>query len=224
MENMINCPLFENINQEDIAKIIGKQYGIRTYLAGDILLNEGDKYKYLLLLLEGTVSNSMTHISGKNMFIETIKAPNIIAPAIFYAEKNRIPVEVIAKTEVKVFPIAKVEFNYMLQSNPKLLMNFLKIISDRSNFLTTKVRALSFGTIKSKIAGYLLENSTQLSSNEFEILHTQQELANMFGVTRPALSKTIKDMIDEGLIESKQKRFILKNKEELIRIFRDNSL
>lgn len=224
MENLINSPLFNNMCEEEIGKVVGKQYGIRTYLAGNILLNEGDEYKYLLLLLEGTVSNSMTHISGKNMFIETINAPNIIAPAIFYAEKNRIPVEVMAVAEVKVLPIAKVEFNYMLQRNPKMLMNFLKIISDRSNFLTTKVRALSFGTIKSKIAGYLLENSIKLSSNEFEILHTQQELANMFGVTRPALSKTIKDMIDEGLIDSKQKSFIIKNKEELIRLFRDNSL
>ena len=45
----------------------------------------------------------------------------------------------------------------------------------------------------------------------------------MFGVTRPALSKTIKDMIDEGLIKSKQKNFIILNKPELARIFRESN-
>ncbi|HHT02841.1 MAG TPA: Crp/Fnr family transcriptional regulator [Bacteroidales bacterium] len=223
MENLINCPLFENMSEDEIAKVIGKQYGIRTYIPGETILDQGDEYKYLLLLLEGEVSNSMTHISGKNMFIETISAPGVIAPAIFYAEINKIPVEVTAVDTVKVLPIAKVEFNYMLQRNPKLLMNFLKMISNRSSFLSTKVRSLCFGTIKSRIAGYLLENSTYNYSNEFEIIHTQQELANMFGVTRPALSKTIKDMIDEGLINSKQKSFIILNKPELARIFRENS-
>jgi len=222
MENLINCPLFEDMSEEEIIKVIGKQYGMRTYIPGEIILNQGDEYKYLLLLLEGEVSNSMTHISGKNMFIEIINAPGVIAPAIFYAEGNRIPVEVTAVDTVKILPIAKVEFNYMLQRSPKLLMNFLKMISNRSSILSTKVRSLSFGTIKSKIAGYLLENSFTHSSNEFEIRHTQQELANMFGVTRPALAKTIKDMIDEQLIESKQKNFIIKNKRELSRLFSDS--
>ena len=222
MENLINCPLFEDMSEEEIIKVIGKQYGMRTYIPGEIILNQGDEYKYLLLLLQGEVSNSMTHISGKNMFIEIINAPGVIAPAIFYAEGNRIPVEVTAVDTVKILPIAKVEFNYMLQRSPKLLMNFLKMISNRSSFLSTKVRSLSFGTIKSKIAGYLLENSFTHSSNEFEIRHTQQELANMFGVTRPALAKTIKDMIDEQLIESKQKNFIIKNKRELSRLFSDS--
>ena len=113
----------------------------------------------------------------------------------------------------------------MLQSNPKLLKNFLKMISNRSSFLSTKVRTLCFGTIKSKIAGYLLETSLDHNSNIFDIIHTQQELADMFGVTRPALAKTIKDMIDQGLISSKQKRknFKIINKQELARIFRDSN-
>jgi CRP-like cAMP-binding protein len=176
-----------------------------------------------MLLLEGEVSNSMTHVSGKNMFIETITAPGVLAPAIFYADNNKVPVDVTAVGRVKILPISKVEFNYMLQSNPKLLKNFLKMISNRSSFLSTKVRTLCFGTIKSKIAGYLLETSLDHNSNIFDIIHTQQELADMFGVTRPALAKTIKDMIDQRLISSKQKNFKIINKQELARIFRDSN-
>ena len=80
MENLIYCPLFENMSIEEIQKVIGLQYGTRNYSPGDIILSQGDEYQYLMLLLEGEVSNSMTHVSGKNMFIETITAPWSFGP------------------------------------------------------------------------------------------------------------------------------------------------
>jgi CRP-like cAMP-binding protein len=157
------------------------------------------------------------------MYIESISAPGVLAPAILYAEINKFPVDATAVGTVRILPIPRVEFTYMLQRTPKLLLNFLQMISDRGAFLSTKIRSLSFGTIKSRIAGYLLEIAAQHGSLEFKIKHTQQELANMFGVTRPALSKTIKEMIDEGLIESNQKSYIITNKRELYRLFRDKN-
>ncbi len=223
MENLNQCMLFSGMSDEEIQKVIGQKLGVRTYKNGDKVISQGDDCNYLYILLDGEVSNSMSHVSGKNMYIESISAPGVIAPAILYAEINKFPVDVTAVGTVRILPIPRVEFTYMLQRTPKLLLNFLQMISNRGAFLSAKVRTLCFGTIKSRIAGYLLEVSAQHGSLEFEIKHTQQELANMFGVTRPALSKTIKDMIDEGLIESKQKSYLITNKKELFRIFRDRN-
>ncbi len=221
MKNLSQCPLFESMSEDEIKKVIGQKLGVRTYLSGETILNQGDQYKYLLIILEGDVSNSMTHANGKNIFIEIIPSPGVLAPAIFYADDNIVPVNATAIGTTKVLPISKAEFTYMLQSSPKLLMNFLRMISNRSRFLSSKVRCLSFGTIKSRIAGYLLEVAQDNDSLQFEIIHTQQDLANMFGVTRPALSKTIKEMMIEGLISFKQKRYTILNRAELTRIFRN---
>jgi CRP/FNR family transcriptional regulator, dissimilatory nitrate respiration regulator len=223
MENLIDCPLFAGMSLDEIKNIIGQELGVRTFLSGQTIFQQGDEYSSLLIILEGEVSNAMTHISGKNMFIETLTAPNVIAPAILYAKNNKLPVNVIAMNKVRILPIAKVEFSYLLQHKPKLLMNFLEMISNRGSFLSNKVRTLCFGTIKSKIAGYLLEISQEKKSLQFDIKHSQQELADMFGVTRPALAKTIGDMIDEGLIISKQKNFTIINQRELARIFRESN-
>lgn len=223
MENLNQCILFSGMSEEEIHKVIGQKLGIRTYKNGDKVISQGDDCNYLYIILEGEVSNSMSHVSGKNMYIESISAPGVLAPAILYAEINKFPVDATAVGTVRILPIPRVEFTYMLQRTPKLLLNFLQMISDRGAFLSTKIRSLSFGTIKSRIAGYLLEIAAQHGSLEFKIIHTQQELANMFGVTRPALSKTIKEMIDEGLIESNQKSYIITNKRELYRLFRDKN-
>lgn len=223
MENLNQCELFSGMSNEEIQKVIGQKLGVRTYKNGEKVISQGEDCNYLFILLDGEVSNSMSHVSGKNMFIESISAPGVIAPAILYAEVNKFPVDVTAVNTVRILPIPRVEFTYMLQRTPKLLLNFLQMISNRGTFLSAKVRSLCFGTIKSRIAGYLLEVAAQHGSLEFEIKHTQQELANMFGVTRPALSKTIKEMIDEGLIESSQKSYIITNRKELVRIFRDRN-
>jgi CRP-like cAMP-binding protein len=223
MENLVDCPLFSGMSLGDIKKIVGQELGIRTFVSGQTILNQGDEYSSLLIIVEGEVSNAMTHVSGKNMFIETIQAPNVIAPAIFYAKNNKMPVNVIAMSNVRVLPIFKAEFTYLLHHNPILLMNFLEMISNRSSFLSAKVRSLCFGTIKSKLAGYLLEIAQIEKSLNFDIKHSQQELADMFGVTRPALAKTIGDMIDEGLIVSKQKNFTIINQREIMRIFRESN-
>lgn len=223
MNTLSKCPLFESMSEEEINKVIGQKLGIRTYLPGETILNQGQKYNYLLILLEGDVSNSMTHSNGKTIFIETISSPEVLAPAIFYADDNIVPVDSTSIGKTKVLPISKPEFTYMLQNSPKLLMNFLRMISNRSRFLSKKVRCLSFGTIRSRIAGYLLELSQENNSLQFEIIHTQQDLANMFGVTRPALSKTIKEMENEGLIKFKQKKYTILNKSTLSKMFMNGS-
>lgn len=223
MENIIKCPLFKGISSEEVNKIIGEKFGIRKFEQGRTIIKQGDEYSTLLIVIDGEVSGEMTDLSGKNVIIENIPAPNVLAPAIIFAENNRIPVNVIALTQVTILPISREDFTHMLQRNIKLLNNFLQLISDRSRFLTDKVRLLRFGTIKSKIAGYLIEIYSKKDNLRFEIKHSQQELADMFGVTRPALAKTIGQMTDEGLILSNKKEFKILNLNELYRIYRENA-
>jgi hypothetical protein len=54
----------------------------------------------------------MSNVEGRNIKIETISAPNVLAPAIFYAEQNKMPVEVVANSEVCFFAYIKIGFHF----------------------------------------------------------------------------------------------------------------
>lgn len=223
MKALTQCPLFKDIPYEEINKLVGEGFGIRQFKENEIIVSQGSVYSTLLIIIEGEVVGEMNDFSGKTVVIETINAPNLIAPAILYCEQNKIPVNVVAKTYVRVLPISREDLSHILQSNIKVLNNFLRLISERSKFLSDKVRLLRFGTIKSKFSGYLLELYSRKQSLNFTIEHSQQELADMFGVSRPALAKTIGQMIDEGLIWSSNKEYKILNLKELNIIYRDNS-
>lgn len=223
MKALTQCPLFKDIPYEEINKLVGEGFGIRQFKENEIIVSQGTVYSTLLIIIEGEVVGEMNDFSGKTVVIETINAPNLIAPAILYCEQNKIPVNVVAKTYVRVLPISREDLSHMLQSNIKVLNNFLRLISERSKFLSDKVRLLRFGTIKSKFSGYLLDLYSRKQSLNFTIEHSQQELADMFGVSRPALAKTIGQMIDEGLIWSSNKEYKILNLKELNIIYRDNS-
>lgn len=223
MKALTQCPLFKDIPYEEINKLVGEGFGIRQFKENEIIVSQGTVYSTLLIIIEGEVVGEMNDFSGKTVVIETINAPNLIAPAILYCQQNKIPVNVVAKTYVRVLPISREDLSHILQSNIKVLNNFLRLISERSKFLSDKVRLLRFGTIKSKFSGYLLELYSRKQSLNFTIEHSQQELADMFGVSRPALAKTIGQMIDEGLIWSSNKEYKILNLKELNIIYRDNS-
>ncbi len=223
MKALTQCPLFKDIPYEEINKLVGEGFGIRQFKENEIIVSQGSVYSTLLIIIEGEIVGEMNDFSGKTVVIETINAPNLIAPAILYCQQNKIPVNVVAKTYVKVLPISREDLSHILQSNIKVLNNFLRLISERSKFLSDKVRLLRFGTIKSKFSGYLLDLYSRKQSLNFTIEHSQQELADMFGVSRPALAKTIGQMIDEGLIWSSNKEYKILNLKELNIIYRDNS-
>jgi CRP-like cAMP-binding protein len=95
--------------------------------------------------------------------------------------------------------IPKPEFVRLLQMNSLLLNNYLNTISTRAQFLSQKLKFLSFKTIKQKIAHYLLEQAGDRLQT-VEIRQSQGQLAEMFGVTRPSLARALGEMNQEGLI------------------------
>ena len=101
-----------------------------------------------------------------------------------------------------------------MQRNAKVLTNFLNNISSRSQFLSHKLQFLNFKTIREKIAYFLLQH-TDDRLHSMELKSTQQQLAEMFGVTRPSLARVLSEMQREKLFIIEKKTVTLLNKQKL---------
>ncbi len=206
-EILCQSPVFRGILPEDLYELFTKiHYQVKSYQKGELIVIGGEICDRLLIVQAGSVKAEMTDYSGKTIKIEDMTAPWPLATAFLFGRENRFPVTVSATSDAELVSIPKAEFVKLLQMNALILNNYLNTISTRAQFLSQKLRFLSFKTIKQKIAHYLLEQAGDRLQT-VELPQSQGQLAEMFGVTRPSLARALGEMNQEGLIET-DRRFI----------------
>ncbi len=206
---LINSPLFRGLTIEEIQSSFSDiHYQVKKYSKGNMVVSAGDKVDRLLIVLTGSVKGEMIDFSGKTIKIEDINPPMPLAVAFLFGKSNIFPVNIITNEDSELLVIPKESILKLFQENKIMLLNFLNAISNRSQFLSQKIKFLNFQTIKGKIANYLLQYVSQ-NNKEFVLDKSQNDLAELFGVTRPSVGRGIRDLHNERIIEANGKRIKL---------------
>jgi CRP-like cAMP-binding protein len=209
------CPMFRGMTPAEIEKsLYGVPRQIRKFREGTLIFQSGEQVGSLGIVLSGTVKGEMTDYTGRVIKIEDIPAPGAIAPAFIFGSKNRFPVNVISVSSTELMTIEKQAFLAFLKDNDRILVNFLDMISNRSQFLSEKIKFLNFKTIKSKLAQYILD-LPETGKNEVRLDRTQNDLSDYFGVARPSVGRALGDMEEMGLILTSGKSIIIYDRKGL---------
>lgn len=210
-----NCPLFKGLKPDEIESTLKTvTFQRKTYEKDYVIANLGEDCNRLIIILRGEVRGEMADKSGKTIKIEDLKAPSPLASAFIFGQQNNFPVNITTNTETEILIIQREELLSLFQSNKAILTNFLTLISTRAQFLTQKIKFLSFGTIKGKLAHYILSNIGD-TLHSFPMTKTQQQLADLFGIQRPSLARALKELQEDEIIVIKQKTITVLNKEKL---------
>ena len=128
--------------------------------------------------------------------------PAPLAPAFLFAENNEFPVDVVALEDCEVIVVSKESVMKQLACNETFLQGFMAFNSNRTHFLSERLKFLSTKTIKGKLAQYILART---NNTDFCMDLNQTALAEYFGVTRPSLSRSLSEMISEEIVSLKGK-------------------
>lgn len=200
IEILTRCPLFLGMNETEVDAIFQHAHHFtRTFEVGEIAAFSGEPVNFLMCVLEGSVKGEMQDFSGKVIKIDDIKAPRVLASAFIFGRQNRFPVNVLVNEKTRILYIPKYDFMKMLQADIRILQNFLNVVSSQTQMLASKLKFLSFKTIKGKIAQYILSIAGP-DKTLIELPLTQNELAEQFGVARPSLARALGEMAEEGII------------------------
>lgn len=212
---LTQCPVFRGINEKEAELLLKKiHFQVKNYKKDEILAVAGEPVLNLNIILSGSVRGEMIDFSGKTIKIEDIEAPKPLAAAFLFGQDNKFPVTVTANKDTKILTMPVTEFLKLLQLDTQILKNYLNSISSRAQFLSQKLHFLSFKTIKGKVAHFLLKQAGE-KFHSIELKNTQQQLADLFGVTRPSLARVFGEMQKEGLIKFSNKTVTLLDKKAL---------
>ncbi len=210
-----NAPLFKGLSPDEIEKVLDNvPHNVKKFQSGSMICLSGEHVNSLMVVISGIVKGEMADYAGRVIKIEDIAAPDTLAPAFLFGSRNRFPVNVIAVSSAELLLISKTDFLKLLMINDTILVNFLDMISNRSQFLSEKIKFLNFKTIKGKLAHFILQKAgNDLSSVILEM--TQNELADLFGVARPSVARVLRELEEGGFIEAKGKNIKIIDKEGL---------
>jgi len=216
MEVKLNdIPLFREVEETELEKLFSSiLFQRKSFPSGSLVVSQGEECNRLLILTEGMVKGEMISQNGKNLKIEDMEAPSVLASAFLFGRKNIFPVNIISITDVKFIVIPKGELLKLFQLNEQILQNFLSMISSRAQFLSDKLRFHSFKTLKAKLAFFLVQEAGVNQS--FKLKLSQQELSELFGVARPSVGRAFLLLQEEGVIDIRYKQVEILNRKKLV--------
>ena len=116
--DILDFTLFEGVNKDGIAEFLkNASKKISSYKKGDIAIFQDSLCKSLSLLCQGTLLAKMTNAEGKEIVIEHLAAPEILAPAFIYGTENRFPVTLQAEDDVIIWSLSKDDFLKMMEDD-----------------------------------------------------------------------------------------------------------
>ena len=192
------APVIRGLSERFLENFIGRTpNALREFGIGDFIALQGTACQSLYLLYSGRVRTNMVNEEGKQVTIEEIEAPRLLAPAFIFATDNRFPVNITTLTNCEVLVLNRTDFVDLMHREKRVMQNFLRIISDRSIFLSRKLNAFALQDLKTRLLAYLREHENPRS---------RQEIADILGVARPSLARVLSELADEGYLRIEKRK------------------
>ena len=200
---LAQSPIFKGLSETELQRIFETlTYQERRFAPEEMMISAGESTLCLYILVEGQVRGETVNPAGKTIRIEDIYAPDTFATTFLFSSKKKLMVDIVASTDCRILLIYKPELMRLFKEHPIILENFLQIISDKFVLLLKKLKFLTQKTIIEKLSSFLLTKYEETSQTSFKLEKTQQELADYFGVTRPAVARTLGELENSGIIKS----------------------
>lgn len=208
--------LFIGLSDETIKNVLKEiKYYIKTYSKGEIIANEDDECRSLSLVLSGTVEIQRLYSNGKYIVLSRISEGDVFGEALVFSKAKTYPATVIALSECKVLFINKSDVLKICSSEEKILENFVSLLSDKVFILNSKIKSISFKSIRQKVINYILNEVREQKSSSIILKNTKEEIASLLGIPRPSLSRELINLRDMNYIEFNRKKITILDIESL---------
>lgn len=196
------CNIFRGINEDEINSIL-KEISFRfiSYKKDETIAIEESECNGIGIVLKGNIEVQKSFPSGKIITLNTFKEGNIFGEAIVFSEKHVYPATIVSVDNAEIMFINKNDIIRLCRLNDKFLNNFMTILSDRILMLNNRIKNLSYGTIRQKVANLILEEYKKQKSVYIEFPYTRKKMAEILDIPRPSLSRELVNMKKECIID-----------------------
>ena len=128
--------LFKGLNSEEIENYLTKiDFEIKNYKKNETVFFRGDALEKVIIIIGGTAHGEMQKFNGDTIIINQMKSGEVLASAFLFGKDNIFPVDLVTLENSKFLFFSKEKYLNLIQTDKRLLLNFINEISNRSQHL-----------------------------------------------------------------------------------------
>jgi len=196
---------------KDSSKIREKliEYGFAKIFQDDeVILNENAYIKAIPIVTKGAIRVMRTEEDGREILLYYIQpGESCIMSFLGGMHQDTSKVKAIAEdeTEILFIPIEKV--SSLIKEFPEWLDYIFKLYHKRFEELLEVVNAVAFKRLDERLLHLIQLKSELVNAKTIHVTHEQ--LANELGTARVVVSRLLKQMEEEGMIELGRNKIVL---------------
>jgi CRP-like cAMP-binding protein len=185
-----------------IDSTIGRFGRLQKYPAGALLFQAGDESEAFYRIESGTVRISRTDEHGRGLEIARLGEGDFLGEAVALAG-SPYPFSAEAVTDIVVLRFEGKDVRRAIAAKSPAALFFVELLARKCVLLSGRVESLGLRTVRQRLAQYLLQGCAGGTSGLCVVgLQVKKgELARQLGTVGETLSRTLKAMAGDGLIE-----------------------
>lgn len=217
------APLFSVLHPADLRTLAGKFHPVR-YGRGEVIFREGEPAERLLLIDQGRVKLSTASGTGQELLIGVLGRGQIFGE-LEVIDRGSRAMDARAMEASRIYAMDSDVFWTMLENRPPLARRLLELMARRLRRADQTSQDLVFFDAPTRLARRLLqlaeEHGDALGQGgeavRISVRVTQEEMAQMIGVTRESANRLIASFSTRGWIGWNDGYPIILQPEALIR-------
>lgn len=238
IENIKKIHLFSDLSDSELEKILSFSH-YKKFGKGEILFLDMESFIGFYCILEGSVKLFKNSSEGREHILHIMYPFNTFGEVPVFENyedvlKDRAvyPINAMAiEDDTEVLIVTAKPFLSFLKKNPDVNFKFLSTLSKRLKSLNNHIEGITLRDIKKRLAKYILDEfektKTQKEkiektkhillkeSNSIELTISKYDLASHLGTILETLSRTLKKLQDEKMIEVHGKKITILNLNKL---------
>jgi CRP/FNR family transcriptional regulator, dissimilatory nitrate respiration regulator len=197
-----NLPLLHELSPAQ-NQTIAAGSKLRQVAKGQILFRKGEECRGFFIVVQGQIKLGIATPQGQEKVLELVTAGQSFGEAVMFMNRP-YPVFAEALTNSSLLEVAKQTVSRMLEEDSSFGRAMLAGLARRLHMLVNDVESYSVRSATQRVIGYLLQHVDQDAPGG-QVLITlpvsKHVLASRLNLTPETLSRVLRELIDDGLID-----------------------
>lgn len=200
---LAGSPLFGQFRADELNRLVSF-LRVARYPARRVLFRKGDPGTNMMVVLEGRVQ-ICTHSEEGREFVVNIINPGEVFGEIALLDGSDRTADAVTMDPCELMVLERRDFVPFLRDHPDACMRLLEVLCQKLRWTTGVLEAALFLEGPSRLARVMVHLSSLYGQSvdggiELRIRLSQQQLANMVGMSRESINKQLGQWRDDGIV------------------------